>query len=58
MYTLVFCFIVIYLLITYLTYKNFVIKWNQPKWEKMMLSLGWICILPLYGIRKIQEMTW
>lgn len=47
--------ILIYLVIAYFTYNKIVSKWNNPKWENIMISLSWICLLPLYGIRKIQE---
>ena len=47
--------ILIYLIIGFFTYKFVVSKWNMPKWEKIWTSLSWICIIPLYGVRKIQE---
>lgn len=47
--------ILVYLVIAGFTYKQFVSKWNHPQWEKIWISLSWICIIPLYGIRKIQE---
>ena len=50
------CIIALYLIIAYLTYNKVIVNWNHPKWEKIMLSLSWICIIPLYGIRKLQEL--
>ena len=47
--------IIIYLIIAGFTYKKFVSKWSNPKWEQIMFSIAWILLLPLYGIRKIHE---
>ena len=47
--------VVIYLIITFLGYNYIFKKWDNPKWENIMISLSWICIIPLYGIRKIHE---
>ena len=46
--------ILLYLIISFVTYKFVVSKWNHPMWEKVMISLSWICIIPLWIIRKIQ----
>ena len=44
--------IIVYLVIALLFFKKF--KWtNHPLWERIMLSLSWICAIPLYGIKKI-----
>jgi len=50
--------ILVYLLASFGSYKFIISKWSHPLWEKIMLSLSWICILPLYGIRKFQETFW
>lgn len=47
--------ILVYFAIAWFTYKKFTSTWNKSKWEQIALSFSWICILPLYGIRKIQE---
>ena len=47
--------VLVYLIIAWFAYDKFISKWNHPTWEKIMISLSWICVLPLYGIRKIQE---
>ena len=47
--------ILVYLLIAFGAYKKYIIKWNNTKFEKIMFSLIWPLILPLYGVRKIQE---
>lgn len=48
--------ILLYLLIAFATYQFVFLKKENPKWEKVALSLSWICVLPLYAIRKIQEL--
>lgn len=48
--------VVIYLIIAFLGYNYVFKKWDNPKWENIMISLSWICVIPLYGIRKIQEL--
>ena len=45
--------VLIYLVIAYLAYKYIISEWKQPTWEKVMLSLSWILILPLWGIYKL-----
>jgi len=47
--------IVAYLIIAGLTWQFIVKKWDNPAWENIMISLSWICLIPLYGIRKLQE---
>ena len=47
--------ILVYLIISFLTFKKWVCKWNNTEFEKVMFSLIWPLILPLYGVRKIQE---
>lgn len=47
--------IIAYLIIAGLTWQFIVKKWDNPAWENIMISLSWICLIPLYGIRKLQE---
>lgn len=47
--------IVAYLIIAGMTWQFIVKKWDNPAWENIMISLSWICLIPLYGIRKLQE---
>jgi hypothetical protein len=47
--------ILIYLICAWAAYKYVISKWSQPKWEKVMLSLAWILMLPLYGINKLND---
>ena len=47
--------IIVYLAIAGFTYNKFVSKWDNKKWEKILFSLFWVGILPLYGVRKIHE---
>jgi len=50
--------IICYLAVAYFVYdKWFKNSKTHPQWEKIALSLSWICIIPLYGIRKIQELS-
>ncbi len=46
--------ILLYLIISFMTYKFIVSKWKHPMWEKVMISLSWICVIPLWIIKKIQ----
>lgn len=49
--------VIVYLIISALGY-NFVFKkWDNPTWENIMISLSWICVIPLWGIRKLQELS-
>ena len=47
--------IIAYIILGYVAYKKYISKWDKPLWEKIWLSAFWICVLPLYGIRKIQD---
>ena len=48
--------VIVYLIIAALGY-NFVFKkWDNPTWENIMISISWICVIPLWGIRKLQEL--
>ena len=46
--------IILYVLIGIFTYKKFIYKWDNPKFEKIWFSCLWITLLPLYIIRKLQ----
>ncbi len=48
--------ILAYLIIAGLTYQFIVKKWDNPTWENVMLSLAWICMIPLYGIHKLHNL--
>lgn len=45
--------ILLYLILAFVAYKFVISKWSHPMWEKVMLSLSWICIIPLWVIHKI-----
>lgn len=47
--------IVIYILIGIFAYKKYLSKMDDSTFNKIWLSVFWITLLPLYGIRKIQE---
>ena len=47
--------ILIYLVVAYFTYEKLVKKWIHPKWEKIMMSLSWICIIPCYVVYWINK---
>lgn len=47
--------ILIYLIIAPLTYKFVVAKGDQPVWEKIMMSIGWPLLIPLYLIYWIHK---
>ena len=36
-------------------YKKYISKWDVTKFEGVWFSFFWIALLPLYGVRKIQE---
>lgn len=45
--------IVVYLIVAYATYEFKVQEWKQPKWEKIVISLSWPCLVILYGIKSL-----
>lgn len=47
--------VLVYLIIAFLSYKYIVSKWNHETWEKIMISLSWICVIPLWFIYKINK---
>ena len=47
--------IIVYLVIAYFTYEKLVKNWNNPKWENIMMSLSWICIIPCYVVYWINK---
>lgn len=48
--------IIAYILIGIFSYNEFISKKNITKFEKFWFSVLWITLLPLYCIRKIQEL--
>lgn len=48
--------ILVYLLIAFGAYKLFIQKWNNKEWEKVIFSLIWPLVLPLWGIYKLHKM--
>lgn len=48
--------IIAYILIGIFSYNEFISKKNLTKFEKFWFSVLWITLLPLYCIRKIQEL--
>jgi hypothetical protein len=47
---MIYIIILIYVIIAALVYKYVVNKGDQPVWEKIMMSIGWPLMIPLYGI--------
>ena len=47
--------IIAYILIEIFSYKKYISKWDVTKFEGVWFSFFWIALLPLYGVRKIQE---
>ena len=47
--------IVAYLIIAGLTWQFIVKKWDNPAWENIMISLSWIYLIPLYGIKNYKN---
>jgi len=50
---LTFLIILIYLVLAFVAYKYFISKWNNAEWEKILFSLIWIIVLPIWGIYKL-----
>lgn len=48
--------IIAYILIGVFSYKKYISKMDLTKFEKIWFSVLWVTLLPLYGIRKIQEL--
>ena len=51
--TLAIIIIVVYLLIAFIVYKKYMADAKQPEWEKILLSIAWILLLPLWLIHKL-----
>lgn len=47
--------IILYVLIAFFAYKKYFVKFDTTTFEKIWFSIFWIAVLPLYGVRKIQE---
>lgn len=48
--------IVVYIVIASFTYSLYTSKKDYPKWEQVMIALSWICVLPVYGMRKLYDL--
>ena len=51
-----FTVIILYLIIAAITYFKVFKDSDHDKFENIMLSLSWICVLPMYGFKKIQDL--
>ena len=45
--------VLVYLIIAFLAYKYVISKWDNKEWEKIIFSLIWILVLPIWGIYKL-----
>ena len=48
--------IIVYIIIGIFGYQKLFSKMDATKFEKIWYSVFWIALVPLYGIRKIQEL--
>ena len=51
-----FTVIILYLIIAAITYFKVFKDSDHDKFENIMLSLSWICVLPMYGFKKLQDL--
>jgi hypothetical protein len=45
--------VLLYLVIAFVAYKRWISKWDNKEWEKVLFSLFWIGVLPLWAIYKL-----
>ena len=45
----------IWIIGAFIAYKYIVSKWANPKWENIMISISWPCMIPLWIIHKIHN---
>lgn len=45
--------VLLYLAGAFISYKYAISKWNNKEWEKVLFSLIWILIIPLWAIYKL-----
>jgi hypothetical protein len=50
---LIVLFILLYLAGAFFSYKYAISKWNNKDWEKVLFSLIWILVIPIWGIYKL-----
>lgn len=53
--TLISLIVLLYLIIAFFAYKYVIVKWDNKTWEKVLFSLFWIGIIPLWVIHKIHN---
>lgn len=51
--TLISLIVLLYLIIAFFAYKYVIVKWDNKEWEKVIFSLIWILIIPLWAIYKL-----
>ena len=45
--------VILYLIIAVLAYKYAIKDWNNKEWEKVIFSLMWILVIPIWAIYKL-----
>ena len=47
--------ILLYLIIAFCVYEYKIKNSSHAKWENIMISISWICIIPIWILKKIQD---